>query len=236
MVEEKIEEFLVHFGERLTRLSEEAFRTQVAALVQLKESEDAHLGEEVDRHWFEVVTQQYVFRRLEKEVSADRDQVSGTQAAPGPRGGVVGGFWRGSGGVVEGLWASRRFRCSLWFLQVEALRLLTREDLLTWFLEHRTGGRKLSVHVRAHVQAWPGGPAGIDLCLFGVSQVVGFGRKEDPPGEEGAPGPAGSAYGEVSQLTFLPARSPALQDATPITDIRAFTSSLDLHPYHKILS
>lgn len=71
-----------------------------------------------------------------------------------------------------------------------------------------------------------------------VAQVVGFGGKEDPPeeeggGEEGAPSPA---YGDVSQLTFLPACSPALQDATLITDIRAFTSSLHLHPYHKILS
>ncbi|XP_056893829.1 nardilysin-like, partial [Takifugu flavidus] len=162
LVEQKIEEFLVHFGERLSSLSEEAFRTQVTALIKLKECEDAHLGEEVDRHWFEVVTQQYLFRRLEKEI--------------------------------------------------KALKLFSREDLLSWFLEHRTSSRKLSVH------------------------VVGFGGKEDPPGEEGAPGPACSAYGEVSELTFLPACSPALQDATLITDIRAFTSSLRLHPHHKILS
>lgn len=71
MVEAKIEEFLVDFGERLSSLSEEAFRTQATALIKLKECEDAHLGEEVDRHWFEVVTQQYVFRRLQKEVSED---------------------------------------------------------------------------------------------------------------------------------------------------------------------
>ncbi len=67
-VEAKIEEFLVSFGERLSDLSEEAFRTQVTALIKLKECEDAHLGEEVDRNWFEVVTQQYVFKRLNKEV------------------------------------------------------------------------------------------------------------------------------------------------------------------------
>lgn len=66
--------------------------------------------------------------------------------------------------------------------------------------------------------------------------MVGFGGKEDPPEEENAPSPACSAYGEVSKLTFLPACSPALQDATLITNIRAFTSSLHLHPYHKILS
>lgn len=40
----------------------------MTALVKLKECEDAHLGEEVDRNWFEVVTQQYVFDRLNKEV------------------------------------------------------------------------------------------------------------------------------------------------------------------------
>lgn len=67
-VEAKIEEFLVSFGERLSGLSEEAFSTQVTALIKLKECEDAHLGEEVDRNWFEVVTQQYVFDRLNKEV------------------------------------------------------------------------------------------------------------------------------------------------------------------------
>lgn len=67
-MEEKIEEFLKCFGERLSGLNEEAFRTQVTALIKLKECEDAHLGEEVDRNWFEVVTQQYVFDRLNKEV------------------------------------------------------------------------------------------------------------------------------------------------------------------------
>lgn len=41
---------------------------QVTALVKLKECEDTHLGEEVDRNWSEVVTQQYVFDRLSREV------------------------------------------------------------------------------------------------------------------------------------------------------------------------
>ena len=67
-VEGKIEEFLAGFGEKMASLSEEAFKTQVTALVKLKECEDSHLGEEVDRHWFEVFTQQYVFHRLHKEV------------------------------------------------------------------------------------------------------------------------------------------------------------------------
>uniref|UniRef100_UPI0037E8FDA7 nardilysin-like n=1 Tax=Semicossyphus pulcher TaxID=241346 RepID=UPI0037E8FDA7 len=169
-VEAKIEEFLASFGERLSSLSEEAFKTQVTALIKLKECEDAHLGEEVDRNWFEVVTQQYVFKRLNKEI--------------------------------------------------EALKLFSQEELVSWFLQHRnSSSRKLSVH------------------------VVGFGVEEnDPPeqsvscGPESPETPPSSAYGEVSELNFLPASSPALQDVTLITDIRAFTSSLPLHPYHKILS
>ncbi len=68
LVETKIEEFLVSFGEKMSSLSDEAFKTQVTALVKLKGCEDTHLGEEVDRNWTEVVTQQYVFDRLSREV------------------------------------------------------------------------------------------------------------------------------------------------------------------------
>ncbi|XP_068175128.1 nardilysin-like [Antennarius striatus] len=164
-VEAKIEEFLVGFGERLVGLGEDAFRAQVTALVKLKECEDAHLGEEVDRNWLEVVTQQYVFQRLDKEI--------------------------------------------------QALKGFTQEELVSWFLEQRSSNRKLSVH------------------------VVGFGLEEGDPADHSAPcspgDPSPSAYGEVNKLTFLPVSSPALREATPISDIRAFTSSLPLHPYHKIL-
>lgn len=56
------------FGENLLNMSDEAYEMQVTALIKLKECEDTHLGEEVDRNWFEVVTQQYIFDRLSKEV------------------------------------------------------------------------------------------------------------------------------------------------------------------------
>ncbi|XP_077439809.1 nardilysin b [Vanacampus margaritifer] len=69
-VESKVEDFLVSFGERLSALSDEAFETQVTALVKLKETEDAHLGEEVDRNWCEVITRQFLFQRLDMEISA----------------------------------------------------------------------------------------------------------------------------------------------------------------------
>uniref|UniRef100_A0A672PFR8 Nardilysin convertase n=1 Tax=Sinocyclocheilus grahami TaxID=75366 RepID=A0A672PFR8_SINGR len=169
LVETKIEEFLVNFGEKMNSLSDEAFKTQVTALVKLKGCEDTHLGEEVDRNWTEVVTQQYVFDRLSREI--------------------------------------------------DALKLMTKAELVNWFMEHRgEGNRKLSVH------------------------VVGYGVEEnDPPSEEQPAareeeeeGSKMSLYGEVSKLTFLPA-STLLASATTITDIRAFISTLNLYPYHKIL-
>uniref|UniRef100_A0A8C7NN26 Nardilysin a (N-arginine dibasic convertase) n=1 Tax=Oncorhynchus mykiss TaxID=8022 RepID=A0A8C7NN26_ONCMY len=139
---------------------------QVTALVKLKECEDTHLGEEVDRNWAEVVTQQYVFNRLHREI--------------------------------------------------EALKQMTRAELVSWYLEHRGHNcRKLSVH------------------------VVGFGPEEgDPPGdgngERDEEECGTSSYGEVSKLTFLPA-SPKMAAATSIMDIPSFTQSLTLFPYHKII-
>uniref|UniRef100_W5MUL2 Nardilysin a (N-arginine dibasic convertase) n=1 Tax=Lepisosteus oculatus TaxID=7918 RepID=W5MUL2_LEPOC len=161
-VEKKIEEFLVSFGEKLSSLTDDAFKVQVTALIKLKECEDTHLGEEVDRNWFEVVTQQYVFDRLNREI--------------------------------------------------EALKLVTKAELVSWFLEHRgSGSRKLSVH------------------------VVGHGEEEHDPASGEAPADGrGSSYGEVSQLTFVPV-SQLLGDVTVITDIRAFTSCLQLYPFHKII-
>lgn len=49
---------------------------QVTALVKLKECEDTHLGEEVDRNWSEVATQQYVFDRLNREVKRKHSHTS----------------------------------------------------------------------------------------------------------------------------------------------------------------
>uniref|UniRef100_A0A673N156 Nardilysin-like n=1 Tax=Sinocyclocheilus rhinocerous TaxID=307959 RepID=A0A673N156_9TELE len=169
LVETKIEEFLMSFGEKMNSLSREAFKTQVTALVKLKGCEDTHLGEEVNRNWTEVVTQQYVFDRLSREI--------------------------------------------------DALKLMTKAELVNWFMGHRgEGNRKLSVH------------------------VVGYGVEEnDPPseehpaaGKEEEEGSKMSLYGEVSKLTFLPA-STLLASVTTITDTQAFTSTLNLYPYHKIL-
>ncbi|XP_013890122.1 nardilysin [Austrofundulus limnaeus] len=99
-------------------------------------------------------------------------------------------------------------------VQIEALKVFTQEDLISWFWQIRHDNRKLSVH------------------------VVGFGVEENDPSDQGAVSPGDSAplaYGQVSHLTFLPTWTPALREATPITDIRAFSSSLPLHPSHQIL-
>ncbi|KAM4641458.1 nardilysin [Discoglossus pictus] len=70
LVDKKIEDFLTCFGDKMEKLTDDAFHTQVKALIKLKECEDTHLGEEVDRNWSEVVTQQYLFDRLEHEIEA----------------------------------------------------------------------------------------------------------------------------------------------------------------------
>ena len=49
-------------------------------MIKLKECEDSHLGEEVDRNWNEVVTQQYLFDRLAREVGGRSPLFRGTLA------------------------------------------------------------------------------------------------------------------------------------------------------------
>ncbi|EGV97926.1 Nardilysin [Cricetulus griseus] len=159
-VDKKIEEFLSSFEEKIENLTEEAFNTQVTALIKLKECEDTHLGEEVDRNWNEVVTQQYLFDRLAHEI--------------------------------------------------EALKSFSKSDLVSWFKAHRGPESKmLSVH------------------------VVGYGKYELE--EDGAPFREDFNSGEGMQLTYLPPSSLLADSTIPITDIRAFTSTLSLFPYHKIV-
>uniref|UniRef100_A0A7M4E291 Nardilysin convertase n=1 Tax=Crocodylus porosus TaxID=8502 RepID=A0A7M4E291_CROPO len=134
---------------------------QVTALIKLKECEDSHLGEEVDRNWNEVVTQQYLFDRLAREI--------------------------------------------------EALKSLTKSDLVAWFQVHRKSERKvLSVH------------------------VVGFGKHEGDSEVTAVSEPQNSSCDEIPQLTFLPPSS-LMANITCIKDIKAYTSSLTVLPYHKIL-
>jgi len=126
---------------------------------------------------------------------------------------------------------------------------MTRAELVSWFQEHREqNSRQLSVHV-----------SNVSLFLFGFFfffyfnahvwippcplKVVGFGVEENDEeaggGKQGGDEDkeedlSGSAYGEVSKLTFLPASS-KIAGAIPIMDIPTFTEGLPLFPYHKIL-
>ncbi|XP_077395060.1 nardilysin-like [Festucalex cinctus] len=159
----KIEEFLASFGETLGALTDRAFDAQVSTLMKLKECDDTHLGEEVDRNWTEVVTKKYMFDRLNREI--------------------------------------------------KVLKQMSRGELLSWYREHRgPNSRKLSIH------------------------VVGFGIEEGDDDQKGGGLPAqgegsvGSAYGEVSKLTFL-APSPKMTGvAAGIMDINAFIRELPLFP------
>ncbi|XP_066479934.1 nardilysin [Tiliqua scincoides] len=160
LVDGKIEEFLVCFEEKLKNLTEEAYNTQVTALIKLKECEDSHLGEEVDRNWTEVVTQQYLFDRLVREI--------------------------------------------------EALKSLSRQELVDWFHTHRDKERKvLSVH------------------------VVGYGKHEGDEETSAASMVHSPSCNEIPRLTFLTPTS--LTDTICIKDIKVYTSSLNVLPYHKIL-
>ncbi|OXB59104.1 hypothetical protein ASZ78_011449 [Callipepla squamata] len=161
LVDKKIEEFLSCFEEKIKHLTEEAFSTQVTALIKLKECEDSHLGEEVDRNWNEVVTQQYLFDRLAREI--------------------------------------------------EALKSVTKSDLVSWFQTHRSSKKKvLSVH------------------------VVGFGKHEGDAEVTAVSEAQNSSSGEIPHLNFLPPSS-LMADVTSIKDIKAYTSTLNVLPYHKIL-
>ncbi|XP_056388223.1 nardilysin [Hyla sarda] len=163
LVDKKIEEFLVCFGDKIENFTDDTFKTQVKALIKLKECEDTHLGEEVDRNWEEVLTQQYLFDRLEHEI--------------------------------------------------DVLKTFKKGDLTSWFQAHRGCDRKvLSVH------------------------VVGFGDKEpDAVSSQTPSGEPESSYGNITNLIFLPA-SPLMADTVQINDIRSFTSTLKLLPYHKIVA
>uniref|UniRef100_A0A8C4XQX8 Nardilysin convertase n=1 Tax=Falco tinnunculus TaxID=100819 RepID=A0A8C4XQX8_FALTI len=123
---------------------------QVTALIKLKECEDSHLGEEVDRNWNEVVTQQYLFDRLAREV----------------------------GGTLKEIQIS---------------------FLVTFF------------------------------------QVVGYGKHEGDSEVTAAVAEVqNSSSGEIPHLIFLPPSS-LMTNVTSIKDIKAYTSTLNVLPYHKIL-
>ncbi|XP_019474294.1 nardilysin-like [Meleagris gallopavo] len=97
LVDKEIEEFLSCFKEKIRCLTREAFNSKVTALIKLKKCKYSHLGDEVERNRNEVVTQQYRFDRLAREI--------------------------------------------------EALKSVTKSDLVSWYQTHRSSTKKvLSIH------------------------------------------------------------------------------------------
>ena len=67
-VDERIEHFLCHFDKRLADMTESELETRVTSLIKLKQRPDVSLDEEVNRNWTEILTEEYLFDRLDQEV------------------------------------------------------------------------------------------------------------------------------------------------------------------------
>ena len=67
-VDERIEEFLRQFENRLEAVTEVELETRIQSTIKLKQMPDASLGEEVTRNWNEILSEQYIFDRLAQEV------------------------------------------------------------------------------------------------------------------------------------------------------------------------
>ena len=67
-IDEKIEEFISSFMEQITNLSDEQFDSLLQSRITIKSSPDLHLKEETDRNWEEIISFNYCFDRLKKEV------------------------------------------------------------------------------------------------------------------------------------------------------------------------
>ena len=79
-VDERIEEFLNQFSVRLDGMTESELETRVQSLIKLKQLPDVSLDEEVSRNWNEVLNEEYLFDRLQREVTLHkRDELINRQ-------------------------------------------------------------------------------------------------------------------------------------------------------------
>lgn len=67
-VDERIEEFLNQFNLNLEAMTESELQTRVQSLIKLKQVPDVSLDEEVSRNWNEILSEEYLFDRLQQEV------------------------------------------------------------------------------------------------------------------------------------------------------------------------
>lgn len=68
-VDERIEAFLNQFNLNLKAMTEDDLQTRVQSLIKLKQVPDVSLDEEVSRNWNEILSEEYLFDRLQQEVN-----------------------------------------------------------------------------------------------------------------------------------------------------------------------
>ncbi|CAH1155362.1 unnamed protein product [Phaedon cochleariae] len=71
-VDQRIEEFLRHTRSLLKKTSEAELEEIKEDLIKTKQCTDIHLKEEVDRNWSEIVSDDYIFDRIKREVEMIR--------------------------------------------------------------------------------------------------------------------------------------------------------------------
>lgn len=64
----RIEAFLNQFNQNLESMTENELQTRVQSLIKLKQVPDVSLDEEVSRNWNEILSEEYLFDRLQQEV------------------------------------------------------------------------------------------------------------------------------------------------------------------------
>ena len=68
-VDQRIEAFLEMFNNILKETSEDDLDNVKEAVIKLKQCADIHLKEEVDRNWTEIISGDYMFDKIEKELN-----------------------------------------------------------------------------------------------------------------------------------------------------------------------
>ena len=64
----RIEAFLNQFYINLESMTANELQTRVQSLIKLKQVPDVSLDEEVSRNWNEILSEEYLFDRLQQEV------------------------------------------------------------------------------------------------------------------------------------------------------------------------
>ncbi len=67
-MDDRIEAFLNQFNQNLESMTENELQTRVQSLIKLKQVPDVSLDEEVSRNWNEILSEEYLFDRLQQEV------------------------------------------------------------------------------------------------------------------------------------------------------------------------